>query len=224
MKAWETVSSHDLALATLEQHRCRVEESELKLVRWCRGRKGYVGVSWGKDSVCIARMAAQLIPHWPLVWVRHQLHSPECEQVRDVFLVQHPDAAYEEVVIDLIPNDIGGYHLTGTLERGFAIAAKKYGRCHVSGVRGQESGIRERLRRYTAGENKYALAPIIEWSGNDIWAYLAQHNLPIHPAYAMNFAGTLNRDNLRVCALTKRKGIGKGNWEKIYYPEYTEHA
>ena len=193
------------------------------MVRWARKRKGYIGVSWGKDSVCLAHMATQLLPEWPLVMIRHQLTVPELLNVRNAFLATHKTARYFEIKIDLTPNDIGGFHLKGSYEKGFRKARQKFGDCHMSGVRGQESRIRALVRKQSGGENKFALAPLIDWTVKDVWGYLALHDLPISPTYAMNFAGQLDRDRLRIADLTFGTEIGdKQQWEHVYYPEFTE--
>ena len=40
--------------------------------------------------------------------------------------------------------------------------------------------------------------PIGWWTGADVFAYLARHDLPIHPAYACTMASAYDRDRVRV--------------------------
>ena len=222
---WHEQSQFDEAILHEDKNKSLVEEAELKLVRWSRHRKGYAGVSWGKDSVCLAHMVCELIPDWPLVWViESPLENPDSYAVRDAFLDQHPGAKYTEIRIDLSPNDIGGFHLGMGLERGFRKACERFGDCHISGVRAQESPTRRIVQRTSAGENPKALAPMIDWDATIVWGYLAKFDLPVHPVYSMNMLGCLERDWLRVSAMTLRRGSNKEMWEQTYYPEFTEYA
>ena len=54
------------------------------------------------------------------------------------------------------------------------------------------------------------------------FAYLAQHDLPVHPVYAMSMGGVIDRSKLRVASLRGRSGTGMGRreWEDLYYPEF----
>ena len=195
------------------------------LVRWTRSREGYVGVSWGKDSVVLADLAAR-VTDWPLVWVRQDpLFSPECIEVRNAFLPRFPDTVYDEVVVTLKPNKAtGGHHLTGSIERGFREAVRRHGPCHVSGIRADEAALRMMVRKMTGGQGRRALAPLIDWTATDVFAHLAARDLPVHPAYAMSGEGTWGRNRIRVASLTGRRGteFGRRQWEETYYPEVTE--
>jgi len=89
----------------------------------------------------------------------------------------------------------------------------------VSGVRGEESGVRKlRMRRWGTSSER-TCAPIGWWCGGDVFAYLHQHDLPVHPAYAMSFGGTLDRNRIRVASLGGERGTGFGrrDWEHRYY-------
>lgn len=90
---------------------------------------------------------------------------------------------------------------------------------HLSGVRGQESGARAlRMQRWGTTTAR-TCAPIGWWTGLDVFAYLGLHDLPIHPAYAMNVGGMLDRERIRVASLGGKRGEGHGRaeWEARYY-------
>jgi phosphoadenosine phosphosulfate reductase len=194
----------------------------------------YVGVSWGKDSVVVAHLAWTLGEERgiqiPLVHARAVEHdrplavrpNPHVKLVRDAFLERWP-MEYRELPLVAVhedgghggrwvsPDDPGGRDV-------FDAALDDEGR-HVSGVRGEESGRRRRrMRRYGVSTDG-TCAPIGWWTAEDVYAYLAAYDLPVHPAYAMTFGGRLDRRRLRVSALGGDPGRGHGReeWERHYY-------
>jgi phosphoadenosine phosphosulfate reductase len=180
--------------------------------------RGYVGVSWGKDSVVVAHLARRVDPTIPLVWVHERpVANPDCPTVRDAFLAAFP-GPYDEIDA-WCRQDADGWHATGTIEAGFAEADRRHGARHVSGIRGKESGTRTMRMRTYGTTTANTCAPIGWWSGPDVFAYLCRHDLPVHPAYAMSRGGLLDRERLRVSSLGRRHGTGHGrrDWELTYY-------
>lgn len=226
-EAWRAAERTDRIWAQTDAYRRRVEDAEMRLYRWGRSRDGYTGVSWGKDSVVTADISVRYLPRRPLVWVRVEpIFNPDCPAVRDAFLSRYPDAVYDEIVIPCRIDDRGQPHARGTLEAGFQQAVARYGAPHISGIRRDESAGRERYFCIFAGETERALAPIIRWSGEDVFAYLAANDLPVHPAYALSAGGTMERSRLRVASLGGQRGteMGRRDWEELYYPEYRHWA
>lgn len=183
----------------------------------------YAGVSWGKDSTVLAHLLARLYKETgiaiPLVWVRVEpISNPDCPLVRDLFLQRYPGYPYEEVEI-WCSRDDRGWHASGTLEKGFRAAVKKYGRGHVSGVRAAESGIRKMRGRRFGTTSGNSCAPMIWWSGDDVFAYLRKYDLPVHPAYACSMDGLFERERIRVTSLAGERGKehGRYEWESRYY-------
>lgn len=222
-EAWQQNSARDLSIAGTAAFARRVEDAEQRLYRWGRRRNCYIGVSWGKDSVVVADMAARYLPDKPLVWLREEpTYNPDCLRVRDEFLRLYPEARYDEIVVQCRIDEAGTPHATGTMELGFAIADGRYSDGHISGIRADESGSRKRYFRIFDGMTERTLAPIIRWSGDDVFAYLADRNLPIHPVYAMSLGGAMDRERLRVASLRGKRGteFGRREWEDTYYPDY----
>ena len=220
-EAWNLAQSQDLAWAATAAFERQVDDAAMRLLRWSRQRQGYVGVSWGKDSMVVAHLATLYAPSVPLVWVRVEpVRNPDCLAVRDAFLRMHP-ARYDEIEIQCPTDADGTPHARGTLEAGFGVAAKRYGDQHISGIRRSEAGRREMYFRVHGGETDRTLAPIIRWSGDDVFAYLAAFDLPVHPVYAMSLGGVIPRERLRVSSLRGRMGteMGRREWEDTYYPE-----
>ncbi len=181
---------------------------------------GYVGVSWGKDSVVTAHLVWRAMgDRVPVVWVREEPHkNPFCLDVRDAFFALCPHKNYHEIVVQYSHDEMG-WHATGTMELGFKTSRQMFGDRHVSGVRGKESSIRELVMKRWGTSTDRTARPIGWWSGEDVFAYLEKHNLPVHPAYAMSMGGLHTRSRLRVCCLGGERGtmFNRRELEETYY-------
>lgn len=219
LRAWAQAESWDARLATTRAFARRVSAATATLRAFVARGGGYCAVSWGKDSVVVADLVQRVAPAMPVVWVRVEpICNPDCLLVRDAFLRRHPTAVYDEITVHC-RHDADGWHATGTLERGFATAAARYGDRYVSGIRAEESGPRTRRMRTHGASTARTCAPIGWWRGADVFAYLYARGLPVHPAYAATFGGGLDRTRIRVASLGGQRGSGRGRaaWEWHYY-------
>lgn len=177
----------------------------------------YVGVSWGKDSVAVAHLAAS-IPGLRFVYFVHAPRdNPDCGAVRDAFLPSHPIDYLEHRVDPRQPGD------TTSKAARYARWVREAGlpTRRITGVRADESKVRE-LSAWTHGDTTATTCrPILHWTAADVFACLYRHDLPVHPAYAQSMAGALDRAWLRVAPLGGKEGTGHGRaeWERRYYPE-----
>lgn len=216
---WELDAQQDPIVAETNLHRNRVATARRELEAFARlPGGGYCGVSWGKDSVCVAHMVCELAsaggPVVPLVWVVVQpIDNPYCPMVRDEFLRRYPGHPYEEI--------IAPRGRRRASEEGFAEAARRHGDRHVSGVRARESSARMKRCKRWGHSTERTCAPLSWWTGDDVFAYLYNHDLPVHPAYAMSLGGSIPRDRLRVSSLggERGSGLGRTEWEETYYPD-----
>ena len=219
---WGKLERFDAILSGSVALQSRIDRAVVDLLKFVdrvRG-KGYIGVSWGKDSVVAAHLALKAGVVMPLVWIRVEpIKNPDCVLVRDAFLADHP-CIYEEIEV-WCSHDDQGWHATGTLEAGLGMAAKKYGANHISGVRMEESNIRKLRGLRWGTTTAHTCAPLSRWTGQDIFAYLYKFGLPVHPAYACSFGGMIDRIRLRVSSLGGERGSGHGrrDWEQRYYGE-----
>lgn len=211
--AWRAHERTDDAWSRTQSFARLVAAAHTTLTAFVAGDPGYIGVSWGKDSVCVAHLAHAIGCTWPLVWVCMQpVDNPDCPAVRDAFLARWP-MAYDEIVMQ---HDASARR---TSAPGFAEAARRHGDRYVSGVRGAESAKRRlSVATHGAATNR-ACRPLAHWSAADVYAYLYTHGLPVHPAYAMSVGGMLDREHLRVGALggQRGRGWGRAEWEERYY-------
>lgn len=215
LELWEDYEEMDV----INFHRRKIYDKEKKAIEIIKNFDGdYVSVSWGKDSTVLAHLCWRAKINIPFVWIIvSDIVNPYCFLVRDYFLNNYK-ILYEEINIDRW-FDGNKKRATGTIEKGFKIVVKKYGRKYISGVRGEESGTRKIVMRKWGTETENTCRPLGWWKIEDIFSYLAYYDLPVHPNYGMLGNGRYKREFLRVASLGIKRGdcFDKEQWEKEYY-------
>jgi phosphoadenosine phosphosulfate reductase len=223
--------------------RRRIDEAQSALLDFLeRDTSGYLGVSWGKDSVVVAHLLAQSGIPYPVVWVKiDPLYNPDCDIVRDAFLDAH-DIDYHEIEVEWREeqkeawkqhaeqgraDSLGYSPKESSAVAGFREAARRWGDRHISGVRAEESSVRTLAMKRWGHSTERTCRPIGYWSTKDVFAYLHHHSLPVHPAYAMSRGGLFDRDRIRVDAFGGGRGTASGvirhEWEGHYYADRIRH-
>lgn len=233
---WARLEHYDDALSKDPALDRLAKQGQAAIREWAAAGPGVVSVSWGKDSVVAAHLAATSGANTPMVWVRSDpFEMPECEQVRDAFLGRHPHVRYEERVVHLRNPKRGepGHeaHAMDPARRSQDVLSEAVTERYVSGVRGQES----RIRRISVAHRGLVTArtcrPVAHWSAEQIFAYLHREGLPVHPAYAMTVGGHHDRRWLRVhplCSTPPARsavhGDDRAGWEDTYYMDVIRAA
>lgn len=223
LAAWRESERESEAWGTTTAFRRRVAESADVIRAFLGGGEAYVSTSWGKDSVVAAHLAISVAAEEgmdiPLVHVLESCRNPHNELVEGQFRLLMPQARIESV--PYIPP------CAGSFARTLDDVRQRFGARWIGGIRGQESG--GRARRIADGLTRgVSCQPMGLWSAKDVFAYLHVFGLPVHPAYAMTFGGSLDRDRLRVCSLRgaphhdpllgiRGDGMGRDEWEQTYY-------
>ncbi|HEY9440199.1 MAG TPA: phosphoadenosine phosphosulfate reductase family protein [Streptomyces sp.] len=228
---WERLEHYDDVLSQSPRMDALAGQSRRAVAEFAAAGDFYVSTSWGKDSVCAAHIALQVVPDARLVWVRSKhFEMPECDQVRDAFLAAHPDARYEEIEVEMRNPKRGepGFaerHLDPDADHQDVLKESLTGR-YISGVRAEES----RVRRMSIGHRGLATVhtcrPIGRWDATDVFAFLYREGLPVHPAYAMSVGGAYDRRWIRVHPLCSappaRSAVHGGDsthWEDTYFAD-----
>lgn len=225
-ETWSRLERYDRALAPAARAKTRSAVDAIH--RWAAAGDGVCSVSWGKDSTVVADLVARTGLPIPIVWVRSDpFEMPECEQVRDAFLALHPHVRYEERVAVLRNPKRGqaGYeaHHLDPDAKHQDVLGELIPERYISGVRAEESAMRARSAQWHGQVTKNTCRPILRWTAADVFAYLADRGLPVHPAYAMSYAGRLDRRWLRVhplCSHHEESGVhgqDAASWEDDYY-------
>lgn len=208
---------HGLAVEASGRWRRAVEEMR----RFAAAGPCYVAVSWGKDSVVLAHLHELSGLRLPVVNVAQ--HGPQydsdCPRVRDAFLARFPGTDYREIVVTSDNRAQRDRDKAAGLEEGIRRAQQLIGTArYVGGLRADEGGGRKQRmwRGLTWGDS---CQPIGRWSGADVFGWLARHDLPTHPVYAMLGGGRYERDRLRVSIIGGAKGRGgqRDPHEREYY-------
>jgi len=227
--AWGDLERYDRALAGSARLERLVTQGVDAIHAWRDAGDGVASVSWGKDSVVMAHLVAVADPTIPFVWVRSgKWESPECDDVRDAFLARHPDIRYEERIAKIRNPKRGepGFeaHHLDPLSRSQDTLTEEIPERYISGVRAEESRTREKSARVHGMVTARTCRPLLWWRGVDVFAYLYQEGLPVHPAYAMSFGGRWDRRWLRVHALCSfhdsRRTVDVPMWEDHYYGDH----
>lgn len=224
---WESLVVADYVHAETDGFRRRVAEASAVVVRFVDGRRSvYAGTSWGKDSTVLVHLLWSVASAVPVMHLRPTNHNPDCDRVRDTYRAMCPGQSYVEVAVDYRGIDrrrLPHQEVNRQTDQRWYAAIREfeasYPEGHLLGIRQDESmGRRFRVMRWGL-ESPNACAPLGRWSTQDVFAYLARHDLPVHPAYAMLGGGRWPRERLRVAEIgdTHGTGSGRAEWEREYY-------
>ena len=211
---WEDYAEADMVRSRTDGLKRLVDRSIAEIRRFNNRGDTYASISFGKDSVALAHLILMANERVPLVHIKAvPFGNPDCWQVRDAILPRL-GFEYREHIADY------GYDATEAEKDRifFGIFRKESGR-YFSGIRADESRGRKIRMRAHGLTSKNACAPLGWWSASDVFAYLAMHDLPVHPAYAMLGGGRWDRKQIRVDELGGDRGgqLGRSEWEQEYY-------
>jgi phosphoadenosine phosphosulfate reductase len=222
---WEELEAADAAhlLNTV-----RLSRSLSAIREFAQRGRCYCAVSWGKDSIVVAYLCRLVDPKIPLHHLRPSNHNPDCDAVRDAYFKAFPGQIYFETVIDYgkihaanLPDHEHDIQTNALWWSAIRDASERIGKFRILGIRAAESAGRNIRCQIWNESSPNACAPIAWWTTQDVFAFLCQHDLPVHPAYACLGAGRWDREYLRVSEIGDSRGraMGRDSWEMEYYPE-----
>jgi len=224
---WQEYEAADREYARSHQFSAHVAAAKQRIREWTRQHKRcYAAVSWGKDSLVLAHLLWLISRDVPLVHLQPSNANPETDLVSDAYFRRHPGQRYVVVPVDYTHIDrrrVSSVELDRLTDREWYRAwrgvSKQWGPHYLIGIRAEESRVRRlRFHRWGAAST-FACAPIVDWSCDDVFAYLALYELPVHPAYAYLGSGRWRRERIRVAEIgdTCGSGGGRREWESEYY-------
>lgn len=220
LRWWRRAERADHIIGQLLERRGRSDRAQDIIRRFVDDGPCYLSTSWGKDSVVALHLAVRAGVQIPVVHIvqRGPHQDPYQTAVRDAFLERFP-LDYHEIVVEEVERRQRETGRTPQLQIGIRRAARRFGPRWIGGLRADESAKRKRV-----AQTNTSCWPIRSWLSRDVYGYLAHHDLPVHPAYAMVGGGTWDRDHLRVSIIGGQKGMGTGrrSWEWHYYPDVME--
>ena len=221
---WMKTEAIDAAHAKTPGYRARIARAREAVREFVAGRpdgRFYGGLSFGKDSIVMCHLMREAAPNMPIVSIRNvENFNPDSPRVEAVLtgLLSHD---YEVITYDYRNADASYYDAQGNPVKWFNIldSLKRRLGAHVTGIRADESAKRNRRVRVFGLETEFSFAPLAYLTVHDIFAYLYENGLPVHPVYAMTGGGRWDKYRLRVSAIGNPEGRGVGRlvWEKEYY-------
>lgn len=198
------------------------------------GEPAAVGVSGGKDSVAMCHIVAQYCRP-TIIWNDSGLELPESESVvRDlaqrlgltVVVARGADALAMQVALGPEQSRMQVRQIDETcIAAPVRDALREIGaKVEFVGLRAKESRRRKMVLAkygpiYESKRWGCAIAwPMRRWSAADVFAYIDEHNLPLHPAYART--EWAERDSIRVSWAwdPSRERLGEMEYLRRYYP------
>lgn len=234
--AGNALRPEDLVWAQLGKYKRRVDVG-LDAVRRATelGRIG-VAFSGGKDSTVLAHLVRVVAPDAPIAFFDSGDELPgTLEMVRHV----GAETIAPRLTMREMARYSGWWEYAHPVDAGCAFDAKRILigepaetfvvrrglRVIAHGVRAEESGARARHASrgelYRGADRTWVCMPLLRWSLEDVWAYIASNGLQYHEAYdAMADAG-IPRESQRVAGLLGERGSGWGRHTLLrrYAPE-----
>lgn len=211
LELWREMESADMIHGQRLIASGRLEKSLDAIGAFSNAGPCYAGVSWGKDSTVLCELVGRSGCSFPVIWLTYGgATNPECFSVRDVMLNRWPKLNYREIDVGEAEDQRDDYSA--------AVKSANATR-YISGVRGDESGIRKIVMRRWGVATDNTCRPLGWWSNTDVFGFLAVAGLPVHSNYAMLGGGRWPRKHLRTASIGGERGIehGRAEWETEYY-------
>ncbi|MGD9157009.1 MAG: phosphoadenosine phosphosulfate reductase family protein [Desulfobacteraceae bacterium] len=217
LKLWAELEEADLAYCMSDKK----EDLAISHIKEFCTSDYYISISWGKDSTVLAHLAYRAKCTNALVSFvrdpssRNAVYDFNNDLVRNMFLEKYKINSYFEVFY----SETGNPEKLKTMRNFEKITG--INKC-VLGVRAAESGIRKKSLWYHGISTEHKCRPLMKWTTQEIFSYLAKYGLPVHPVYGMTGNGRWDRNRLRVDgAIGGEGGISHGRdiWEREYYQD-----
>lgn len=183
------------------------EKSEpAQIVQWAAAQFGHELVmtsSFGAESALLLHVATQVMPDIKVIMIDTGYHFPETwqhmEELRRrfdlnvwVYRTKNDPIAWLHHAGEENPNwrnDVDACcaaNKNEPTERAFRDLAPK---AYLRGIRRNQADTRKNTSFVTWSEryNCYAISPLLNWSGREIYGYMKKHSLPYHPLYEKGY-------------------------------------
>ena len=154
--------------------------------------------SFGIQSAAMLHLATQVKPDIPVIWIdtgylppeTHEFAAELTERLDLNLRVYRGDLSPEEMEMaygrlwesdDLA--DLNRYDQIRKVEPMRRALREANASAWLSGLRHQQTDFRRTLEPLSYDGYRYKILPILNWSSQDVDAYLARHQLPHHPLY-----------------------------------------
>lgn len=210
----KAIRAEDLVHSRTLAYRRRVEQARRVVEQACG--IGKIGVSWsgGKDSTVLLHLIRTVVPDAPAALFDSGVEMPatlELARALGVIVIEPRLSARE------IGRYCGWWGAVDPVDKGCPFDAKAVlieepaevfvvrWRLSVLGVglRAEESRARRWVQKtrgplFQGRDRTWYLMPLLPWRSEDVWAYIAAHDLTYHPAYDAMAQMGLPRDRWRI--------------------------
>ncbi|MEG3070990.1 MAG: phosphoadenosine phosphosulfate reductase family protein [Candidatus Syntrophopropionicum ammoniitolerans] len=206
------------------------ERAKEKITEWLElCEKPSVSFSCGKDSIIILHLALSLKPG--ILVIRHSSAEPHLPDVRQMMAYwQNKGVNINNFIFGSLFEMYKKHGLEApAIDREYKRQVEKYEKEQgidgaLRGIRAEESRERKNLRQYGKWLRKqngiWVLDPILDWTAEDVWSYVARYGLPYCQLYDLDDGRDMNRRRLGSIWGTSAAQYGRIVWLKKYYPEY----
>ena len=212
---------------------------------------GYVAFSAGKDSLVALHLALQADPHVPVAFFNSGAEFPETldylDHLADLWDLNLHIYAAQVPLVDFLATTGLWHHeqpiVTSSLtfrqnliDHPAAAAHTDHGPGEIWGVRADESHARTLTYRTAhargalpgqilRNDGTTAYGPIWDHSEEEIWTYIARHDLPTNPVYDVLARIGAPEHLRRVGPMIDGSHLTKGraHWLKLGWPQQFEH-
>lgn len=194
-----------------------------------------VSFSFGKDSLVCVDIARQIDPDILILNIDRG-EGGDIQEAVDIYdrYAEGHRLNYHRVKtprsVMQIYRDAGGINevekmeITSNLIRGFTTANKRFEvDCSIMGLRTEESTGRSHLRKYgtfhrtKTGKMPYKCKPVLNWRGEEIWAYIVSNDLP----YISFYDREARFDGYEKARYSNWAGSSFKEWGRIARLKYT---
>lgn len=178
-----------------------------KIVQWAAtqfGRDLIMSSSFGAESMLLIHMASRVLPDIRIVMVDTGYLFPETHRFMEemrlrfdlnvwVYRTRNDPIAYLHQASEENPTwrkDVDGCCAANKNEP-FERAMKDLKpRGWLRGIRRNQADTRKnrKVLEWAPRYNCYAISPLLNWTGKEIYHYMKQHDLPYHPLYEKGYA------------------------------------
>lgn len=221
----KAIQPADFAHAKLQNYRRRVDSALAEIQRVADNPIG-ISFSSGKDSIVVLDLVKRIQPNAPVGFYDSgdETEFDETYQMVEFYKAQKYKSEIELAEMCRIGGYWGYEHPSEpgakfdwvaflVLDPAMRFATEHHFEIMALGLRGDESFGRKmsyiRRGKFYPVQNqepvKYHLCPIADWSDNDVWAYIADNNLPYNPIYDLMAQENIPRHEWRISVLLGRK-------------------
>ena len=202
MEALKLTAQPELDLDSANAELADAEAEDV--VRWASRRFGdrlVLTSSFGASSAIMLHLASRVVPRVPVIFLDTGYLFPETYQFAEQLTarfglrleVYSPSmtAARQEALYGRLydgdAKELERYHAINKIEPLQRALRELRARGWLAGLRRTQTEFRSRLRRVEIQDGVFKVHPILDWTKEDVEAYRAAHDLPMHPLYAWGY-------------------------------------